>query len=347
MADQKFVVSSSPHISTSESTRMIMIDVIIALMPALIAGCFYFGLRALAVTCVSVVSCVAAEYVYQWLYRGFLIRSEQQTTLSDALRKSAHKTDVGDLSAVVTGLLLAFNLPVTIPYWMVVVGGVFAIVIVKQLFGGIGKNFVNPALAARAFMLASWPVAMTSFVSPVMNFAAYINPVDATTSATPLAIMKEGLESAAAPSLYDAFLGRIGGCIGETATLLLIVGGIYLLIRRVIDARIPLAYLGTFAVLVFFFGQQSFSLNFVLYNLCTGGVMLGAIFMATDYVTTPTTKMGHILFGVGCGILTFVIRRFGGYPEGTSYAILLMNVVAPLIDKYVHPRAFGEVAKRG
>ena len=178
-------------------------------------------------------------------------------------------------------------------------------------------------------MLASWPVAMTSFVSPVMSFAGYINPVDAATSATPLAIIKEGLAGNAAPSLYDAFLGRTGGCIGETATLLLIVGGLYPLIRRVIDARIPLAYLGTFALLVFFFGKEAYSLNFTLYNLCTGGVMLGAIFMATDYVTTPTTKMGHIIFGIGCGVLTFVIRRFGGYPEGTSYAILLMNVAAP------------------
>lgn len=347
MADQKFIVSSSPHISTSENTRMIMLDVIIALLPALIAGWFYFGLRALAVACVSVAACVAAEYGYQWLYRGLLIRKEQQTTLGDALHKSASKTDVGDLSAVVTGLLLAYNLPVTIPYWMVIVGAVFAIVVVKQIFGGIGKNFVNPALAARAFMLASWPVAMTSFVSPVMSFASYINPVDAATSATPLAILKEGLAGNAAPSLYDAFLGRVGGCIGETATLLLIVGGIYLLIRRVIDARIPLSYLGTFAILVFFFGKEAYNLNFVLYNLCTGGVMLGAIFMATDYVTTPTTKMGHIIFGIGCGVLTFVIRRFGGYPEGTSYAILLMNVVAPLIDKYVHPKPFGEVAKHG
>lgn len=347
MADRKFVVSSSPHISTAESTRTIMLDVIIALFPALIAGWFYFGIRALAVTCVCVVSCVATEYVYQWIYIGFKIKNERRTTMSDALRLSADKTDVGDLSAVVTGLLLAFNLPATIPYPMAVVGSVFAIIIAKQLFGGIGKNFVNPALAARAFMLASWPVAMTSFAAPVMSFSKYINTVDTATSATPLSIIKEGLESSAAPSLYDAFLGRIGGCIGETATILLIAGGLYLLVRRVIDARIPLAYLGSFAVLVFFFGAQPYNLNFVMYNLCTGGIMLGAIFMATDYVTTPTTKAGHIIFGIGCGVLTFVIRRFGGYPEGTSYAILLMNVAAPLIDKYVRPRKFGEVSKRG
>lgn len=347
MADRKFIVSSSPHISTAESTKAIMLDVIIALFPALVAGWFYFGIRALIVTLVCVVSCVAAEFVYQWIYIGFEIKNRRKTTMKEALALSADKTDISDLSAVVTGMLLAFNLPATIPYPMAIIGSVFAIVIVKQLFGGIGKNFVNPALAARAFMLASWPVAMTSFVSPVMSFSKYITGVDTATSATPLSIIKEGLESSAAPSLYDAFLGRIGGCIGETATLLLIAGGLYLMVRRVIDARIPMAYLGTFAVLVFFFGAQPYNINFAAYNLCTGGIMLGAIFMATDYVTTPTTKAGHIIFGIGCGILTFVIRRFGGYPEGTSYAILLMNVVSPLIDKYVHPRRFGEVSKRG
>lgn len=347
MADQKFVVSLSPHISTAENTKTIMLDVIIALIPALIAGWFYFGIRALAVVCVSVISCVLAEYVYQWLYIGFKIKNEKRTTMRDALERAKSKTTVGDLSAVVTGMLLAYNLPVTIPYPMVIIGSVFAIIIVKQLFGGIGHNFVNPALGARAFMLASWPVAMTSFVSPVMSFSKYINRVDVLTSATPLSLLKEGFESAAAPSLYDAFLGRIGGCIGETAALLILIGGIYLMVRRVIDARIPLAYIASFALLVFFFGSQPYNINFVMYHLCTGGLMLGAFFMATDYVTTPTTKMGHIIFGIGCGILTFVIRRFGGYPEGVSYSILLMNVVTPLIDKYVHPRKFGEVSKRG
>lgn len=347
MGDKKYTVSASPHISSVESTKMIMLDVIIALIPALIAGWFYFGIRALAVVLVSIISCVAAEYVYQWIYIGFKIKNEKKTRMKEALSLSSKMTDVGDLSAVVTGMLIAFNMPATIPYPMVMIGGVFAIIIVKQLFGGLGHNFVNPALAARAFMLASWPVAMTSFVSPVMSFSDYISTIDIKTSATPLAILKEGFESSAAPSLYDAFLGRIGGCIGETATILLIMGGIYLIMRRVIDARIPLAYLATFAVLVFFFGSQPYNFNFVMYHLCTGGIMLGAIFMATDYVTTPTTKMGHIIFGIGCGILTFVIRRFGGYPEGTSYAILLMNVVAPLIDKYVHPRKFGEARRHG
>ncbi|MBE7026556.1 MAG: RnfABCDGE type electron transport complex subunit D [Ruminococcaceae bacterium] len=347
MADKKFVVSLSPHISTAENTKTIMLDVIIALIPALIAGWFYFGIRALAVVGTSVISCVLAEYVYQWFYIGFKIKNEKKTTMKDALSRAKSKTTIGDLSAAVTGLLLAYNLPVTIPYPMVIIGSVFAIIIVKQLFGGIGHNFVNPALAARAFMLASWPVAMTSFVSPVMSFSNYVNRINVTTSATPLSLLKEGFESAAAPSLYDAFLGRIGGCIGETATVLILIGGIYLMVRRVIDARIPLAYIGSFALLVFFFGSHPYNINFVMYHLCTGGLMLGAFFMATDYVTTPTTKAGHIIFGIGCGILTFVIRRFGGYPEGVSYSILLMNVVTPLIDKYVHPRKFGEVSKRG
>lgn len=347
MSDKKYIVSSSPHIATSENTRMIMLDVIIALIPALIAGWFYFGIRALAVVCVSVVSCVAFEYIYQWLYKGFEIRSKMNTTLKDALSRSADKTSIGDLSAVVTGIIIAFNMPVTVPYGMLIIGDAFAIIIVKQLFGGLGGNFVNPALAARAFMLASWPVVMTSYVSPVMSFSNYIRPVDAVASATPLSLLKEGFESSAAPSLYDAFLGRIGGCIGETAAILIIAGGIYLIIRRVIDARIPLSYLLSFALLVFLFGSHPFDIKFVLYHLCTGGIMLGAVFMATDYVTTPTTKAGHIIFGIGCGVLTFVIRRFGGYPEGVTYSILLMNVASALIDKYVHPKKFGEVAKRG
>lgn len=347
MGDKKFTVSASPHISSAESTKTIMLDVIIALAPALIAGWFYFGIRALAVACVSIVSCVLAEYAYQWLYRGFKVRNEQGMALNEALKLSAKMTDVGDLSAVVTGMLLALNMPVTIPYPMVMIGAVFAIIIVKQLFGGIGHNFVNPALAARAFMLASWPVAMTSFISPVMSFSEYISTIDIKTSATPLAVLGEGFESSATPSLYDAFLGRIGGCIGETATILLIMGGIYLIMRRVISARIPLSYLGVFAVLVFFFGSQPYNINFVAYHLCTGGIMLGAIFMATDYTTTPTTSMGQLIFGAGCGVLTFLIRRFGGYPEGATYAILLMNVVTPLIDKYVHPRKFGEARTHG
>ncbi len=347
MTEKKFIVSSSPHISTLENTKMIMIDVIIALIPALIAGWFYFGVRALIVTFLSVLSCVLSEYVYQWLHIGFQIKNKMRTTMRDALKKAKTRTDIGDMSAVVTGLLLAFSLPATIPYPMVIIGAMFAIIIVKQLFGGIGNNFVNPALAARAFMLASWPVAMTMYASPVMNFASYVSSVDVTTSATPLAILQEGFESSAAPSLYDAFLGRITGCIGETSTLLIIMGGIYLIVRRVISARIPLCYILSFAVLVFFFGSHPYDLKFVMYHLCTGGVVFAATFMATDYVTTPTTKTGHMIFGVGCGILTFVIRRFGGYPEGVTYAILLMNVVTPLIDKYVHPRRFGEVSKRG
>lgn len=319
-----------------------MLDVIIALMPALIAGCFFFGYRAALVVLTAVVSCVAVEYLYQLFYRGFQMRKQYSTSLGDGLKRAAGKTDIGDLSAAVTGVLLGMNLPVGIPLWMVAIGSVFAIVIVKQLFGGLGQNFVNPALAARAFMLASWPVAMTSFVTPVIGFGKYVG-VDAVTSATPLTLLKEGGAAEALPGLYDAFLGRIGGCIGETSTLLLLVGGAYLLVRRVIDWRIPVCYLGSFAVMVYLFGRTPHDLEFVAYNLCTGGIMLGAFFMATDYVTTPTTAWGHVIFGIGCGVLTFVIRQFGGYPEGTSYAILLMNVVTPLIDRYVHPRKFGEV----
>lgn len=342
MADRKLIVSSSPHISTAESTRVIMLDVIIALLPALVAGSFFFGYRAAVVVLTAVVSCVAAEYLYQLFYQGVQIKKKRDTSLSDGLRRAAGKTDVGDLSALVTGVLLGMNLPVGIPLWMVVIGSVFAIVIVKQLFGGLGQNFVNPALAARAFMLASWPVAMTSFAAPVMGFTKYAG-VDAMSSATPLTLLKEADAAGWMPGLYDAFIGRIGGCIGETCTLLLLVGGGYLLIRRVIDWRIPVCYLGSFALMVYLFGKTPYDLEFVAYNLCTGGIMLGAFFMATDYVTTPTTPWGHVIFGIGCGVLTFVIRRFGGYPEGTSYAILLMNVVSPLIDRYIHPRKFGEV----
>lgn len=343
MANEKFVVSASPHTVSSNTTQRAMLDVIIALMPALLAGWYFFGLRALIVATVCVCTSVVAEFVYQWLYYGVQIKNEQGIRFSQALSQASAKTTISDLSAVVTGLLLAFNLPVTIPLWMAMVGSVFAIVIVKQLFGGIGHNFVNPALSARAFMIASWPIFMTSYIDPVHSFAKYV--VDATSSATPLSALKKTGEVAA--SLSDAFLGNVGGCIGEVSTLAILIGAIYLLARRVIDLRIPLTYLLSLAVLTFFFGTYKYDLHFVLISLCSGGVMLAAWFMATDYVTTPITGGGHIVFGIGCGILTFVIRQFGGYPEGATYAILLMNVASPLIDKLVRPRVFGEVKKRG
>lgn len=344
MAD-KFIVSSSPHIATSDSTARVMLDVIIALLPAAVVSGFFFGFRAWLVILTAVISCVGAEYIYQLIYIGFKIKDERRTTLKDGIVQAAGMTAVGDLSAAVTGILLGFNLPVTIPYWMVVIGSVFAIVVVKQLFGGIGCNFVNPALAGRAFMLASWPVAMTRFINPFGTAGAYA-AVDAVSSATPLAHMKAGEVGISSDMLRDAFFGNVGGCIGETSALLLLAGGLYLVARKVIDLRITVSYILSFAVLVFLFGKSPFDINFVLYNLCTGGLILGAVYMATDYVTTPTTKTGHILFGLGCGILTFLIRNFGGYPEGVSYSILLMNIVTPIIDRYIRAKRFGGGALR-
>lgn len=342
MTDRKLIVSSSPHISVQEGNRGIMADVLIALAPAVIASGFFFGFRAYLIIIVAVCSCVVSEFLYQCIYRGFDIKNKKNTTLFDALSISKQMTDIGDMTAVVTGVLLAMNMPVTIPLWMVIIGSAFAIIIVKQLFGGLGNNFVNPALAARAFMLACWGAALTSkFVAPVMNFGRFV-PVSAVSSATPLAFIRGGEAAGDMPEIYDLFVGGVGGCIGETSAFLLIIGGIYLILRGVIDWKIPLCYLGSFGLMVYLFGGVPHDINFVMYNMFAGGLMLGAFFMATDYVTTPTTGAGHMIFGLGCGIITFVIRRFGGYPEGVSYAILLMNVVAPLIDKLVMPKRFGK-----
>jgi Na+-translocating ferredoxin:NAD+ oxidoreductase subunit D len=241
----------------------------------------------------------------------------------------------GDFSAVVTGLLIAFNVPPTLPLWMVAIGSIFAIVIVKQCFGGVGHNFVNPALAARAVLLASWPVDMTSWVQP---------GVDVVTTATPLAIIK-GTEAVnqALPSLMDLFIGNVGGCIGETSALALLIGGLYLLYRRVINFRIPVVYISTVGVLAFVFG--GFNLSYVPFHILAGGLLLGAIFMATDYSSSPMTAKGQVIFAIGCGLLTAVIRFYGGYPEGVSYSILLMNIATPLIDRFTLPRKFGGVKK--
>lgn len=312
-----FVVSSSPHIHKNESISSIMLDVIIALMPATIAGIYFFGFRALLVILTAIASCVASEAIYQ---------------------KLMHKrVTVRDLSAVVTGLLIGLNMPVGISLGMVVIGSVFAIIIVKQLYGGLGKNFINPALAARCFMLIAWASAMTTYVNPFMGTGA-----DAVSAATPLAVLK-GTSEGDLPSLLNAFLGIIPGTIGETSALMLLIGFVYLLARKVVDWKIPVVYIGVFVILTFLFGKQSFDLHFTLLHVLSGGLFLGAFFMATDYVTTPTTPVGHIIFGVGCGILTFVIRNFGGYPEGVSFSILLMNLVTPLIDRYTIPKKFGEV----
>lgn len=320
--EQKLVVSSSPHIKLREDTRSIMLDVIIALIPASAAGIYYFGLRALVVMLTSVAACMLSEYAYE------KITKKPITT--------------GDLSCVVTGLLLALNLPVTIPLWITVIGAAFAIIIVKQLYGGLGKNFMNPALAARCFMLVAWAGSMTSFAEPFMGTGA-----DAISSATPLAILK-GTSEGTLPSLLTAFLGGKPGCIGETSGLMLVIGFIYLFIKRVADYKIPLCYIVSFAVFTYLFGNNTTGFPqeyFTAISILTGGLLLGAFFMATDYVTTPATAKGRIIFGIGCGFLTFVIRRFGGYPEGVSFSIILMNVASPLIERYTAPKPFGYAKK--
>lgn len=328
MAQMKYfyelTISSSPHMHSSASTRTIMRDVLIALVPALLGSIYFFGLRALLVTLLSVAGCVFFEWAW--------------------CRLMKKPSKLYDMSAIVTGVLIAFVCPVTIPYWCILIGDFFAIIIVKQLFGGIGRNIVNPALAARAFMF-SWPVLMTNWIAPgTQNF---LGTADAVTAATPLASMHQG--QLPASSLSDMFLGNIGGCIGETSALLLLIGFGYLLIRRVITPRIPLAFLGTVALLTILFPQGNDRIAWCTAQLCTGGVMLGAIFMATDYVTSPVTHLGQVLFGIGCGLLTVLIRYFGGYPEGVSYAILVMNCCVVLLDRIGRPKKFGapkkEVAK--
>ena len=326
MTDYKklnLIATSSPHIRGSETTRSIMLDVIIAMLPALVFACFNFGIRALTLTAVSVIGCVG----FEWLYR-FLMKKPQS---------------VGDLSAVVTGMLLAMTCPVTLDYWAILIGDFFAIIFVKQLFGGIGKNFVNPALAARAFMF-SWPVAMSTWVKVGFeNAAGIFSAADAVTAATPLAAMHAG--SLEGVNVLDLFVGNVGGCLGETSALLLLIGFAYLLVRKVITARIPVAFIGTVAVIALLFPQGNDRISWMLASVCSGGVMLGAIFMATDYVTSPITKLGQIIFGIGCGVITMVIRYFGAYNEGVSYAILVMNACVVLLDKVGRPKKFGAPKK--
>ena len=323
----ELTISSSPHVHSPVTTQTIMRDVLIALAPALIGSVFFFGLRALLVTLVSAAACVFFEWAYAKLTKN--------------------PCKIYDLSAVVTGVLLAFVCPVTIPYWCIIIGDFFAIIVVKAIFGGIGRNIVNPALAGRAFMF-SYPALMTRWVKPgFANAAGLFNTVDAVTGATPLAQMGQGMLPEATVS--EMFLGNIGGCIGETSALLLLVGLAYLLIRNIINLRIPVAFIGTVAVLTFLFPQGNNNFTWMAAQLFSGGLFLGAIFMATDYVTSPITKLGQIIFGIGCGVLTVVIRYFGGYPEGVSYAILIMNCCVVLLDRIGRPKKFGtpkkEVAK--
>lgn len=329
MAQMKYyyelTISASPHVHSPVSTRTIMRDVLIALAPALVGSVYFFGLRALMVTLISVAACVFFEWVW--------------------CRLMKKDCKVYDLSAVVTGVLLAFVCPPTIPYWMIVLGDLFAIILVKMLFGGIGRNVVNPALAGRAFMF-SWPVAMSTWVKVGWeNAAGLLDTTDAVTAATPLAAMHQGQLPEA--SIMDMFLGNVGGCIGETSALLLLIGFVYLLARRVLTLRIPLSYIGTVAVLAFLFPMGNDRLVWMASQLFGGGLMLGAIFMATDYVTSPVTKLGQIVYGIGCGVLTILIRYFGGYNEGVSYAILVMNCCVVLLDRIGRPTKFGDPKKEG
>lgn len=301
--NKTLAVTSSPHVRTTLTTRDIMLDVIIALVPALVASVLIFGFSALVRTCVCVASCVLFEYLYRKLMKL--------------------DGSVDDLSAVITGLLLAFNLPSRLPLWMAVIGCFIAIVIVKQLFGGLGKNFANPAIVGRIVLMLSF--------ATYMNTWTYGRGVDAVTGATPLET------GAGSVSYLQLFIGTIGGSMGETCKLALLIGFIYLVVKRVISLTIPLAFMGTAFLLAFILGQDP------LFHLLSGGLMLGAIFMATDYVTTPTTESGKLLFGIGCGIITIVIRLFSAYPEGVSFSILIMNILTPHIDRLTRPRAFGEV----
>ena len=324
----KLTISSSPHAHSKNSTAVIMRDVCIALLPALIAAIYFFGMRALSMTAVSCLACVA----FEWGYRHFMKKD----------------STVGDWSAVVTGMLVAFVCHVTLPYWTLILGDFFAIVIVKQLFGGIGMNIVNPALAARAFMF-SWPSLMSgNWIKPGNRLPMSIDRsgLDAMTAATPMESLAVG--ELPGESLLDLFLGKVGGSFGEISALALILGGIYLLLRKVITLRIPLSYLFTVAVLAFVFPVGGNArLDWMGYQLLSGGLMLGAIFMATDYTTSPVTHGGQIAFGIGCGILTIGLRYFGSYVEGVSYAILIMNCCVGFFDKIGIPKRFGLLKKKG
>ena len=321
----ELTISSSPHAHSPVTTQTIMRDVLIALLPAMIMSVFFFGFRALTVTLVSVLAC----YVFEKLWC-----------------KLMHQNDkTYDLSACVTGVLLAFVCPVTIPYWTIVLGAFFAIIIVKMLFGGLGRNIVNPALAGRAFMF-SWPVLMSTWIKVGFeNAASVLSNPDIATAATPLASMHQGTYDPAAGSILDLFVGNVGGCLGETSAIALLIGFAYLLIRKVINCRIPVAYIATVAVLAFLFPQGNDRVTWMAAQVFGGGLMLGAIFMATDYVTSPVTKLGQIIFGIGCGVLTILIRYFGGYNEGVSYAILVMNCCVVLLDRLGRPTKFGAPKK--
>lgn len=309
-------VSASPHVRSVQTTTKIMLDVILALMPALAVSVAAFGPRVLLVCAVSVTCAILAEYASRKIMKRSMT--------------------IGDLSAIVTGLLVAFNMPSTIPFWMAGLGSIIAIVVVKQFFGGIGQNFANPAIVARIVLLLSFGAEMTNWVKPLTW------KVDAVSTATTLATLKTG-STENLPSLADMFLGMRAGCLGETCAAALILGGIYLLIKKVIKPAIPAAYIGTVAVIMLIKGHGD--LNFVAYELLSGGLLLGAIFMATDYSTSPINTKGKIIFGIGCGVITALIRMFASMTEGVSFAILIMNLLVPYIEKATVPKPFGTPKK--
>ena len=315
MTDRKLLVSAGPHIRSNASTTSIMGDVLIALLPAVVASVLVFGTRALLLEVV----CVASSVLFEYLFRRLLKRSNTIT----------------DLSAAVTGLLLAFNLPAGFPIWMAILGCFVAIVIVKQLFGGIGCNFANPAITGRIFLLIAFAGQMTTW--PTAN--SYISGIDAVSGATPLALIKEG-SIEALPAVKNLLFGIRGGCLGETCAIALLIGFVYLVLRRVITPTIPVVYVATIALMSLILGYDP------IYMILTGGVLLGGIFMLTDYATSPATELGKVVFAVGAGIITMLIRNSsGGYPEGVSFAILLMNILCPYIAKLGHKKPFGGVAK--
>jgi len=313
-----FDASYQPQVRAKRDTSSIMLDVIIALIPALAVGVWQFGIMALVLTLIS----VAASVFFEWGYRKLMKKNNM----------------IGDFSAVLTGLLIVLTMPVTTPWWVVVIADFFAIVVVKQLYGGLGKNFLNPALAGRAFVFFSYTKLLSTWSVP----SSLAGVVDATTMATPLSVMKSG---AALPAYFSAksmLIGTMPGCIGEVSALALIIGGIYLLVKKVIAWHIPVSYIGSVAILCLIFGKEGYSnVDWMVYNLLAGGLMLGAIFMATDYATSPVTNKARIIYGIGCGALTVLIRYFGGFPEGVTFAILIMNTCAWFLDKLTPRRQFG------
>lgn len=317
MNENFYNVSANPHVRAAATTQSIMLDVIIALLPATLFGFWNFGIPAVINVALCIATCMIAEYVWQ---------------------KCMHKkVTVLDMSAALTGLLLGINLPPQVPYWMPVLGGIFAIIVVKQVFGGLGQNFMNPALGARCFLVISFAGLMTNFTAN-----GWGTVFDATTSATPLAMLKAG----EAVNIKAMFIGNTAGTIGETSALLLILGGVYLIVKKIISWRIPVCYIVTLGIFALLFGGHGFDMTYLAAHLCGGGLMLGAFFMATDYVTSPITPNGQIVFGILLGILTGIFRIFGGSAEGVSYAIIFCNLLVPLIERFTTPAAFGKGGKK-